>query len=238
MKPMSTLSQIKTELEDLGDPEKREKLQTYFKTGKGEYGEGDIFLGISVGEQRKIAKRYRELAMPLVVKLLRSIIHEHRLVALLILVEKFKKGDQDEREKIVELYLDNTKWVNNWDLVDLSAHKILGEYLKNKSKTVLYNLAESEDLWERRISIISTFAFIRNGDYNEPLKIAEMLVNDEHDLIHKAVGWVLREVGKRDPAKEEEFLMKYYRKMPRTMLRYSIEKFDRNKKQFYMKRAP
>jgi len=238
MKHMSTLSQIKTELESLGDPEKREKLQRYFKTGKGEYGEGDIFLGISVGELRRIAKSYRELALPMVVKLLHSKIHEHRQVALLILVEKFKKGDQDEREKIVEIYLNNTRWINNWDLVDLSAHKILGEYLRDKSKNVLYDLAESQDLWERRISIISTFAFIGNGDYDESLKIAEMLVNDEQDLIHKAVGWVLREVGKRDQVKEEEFLMKYYKTMPRTMLRYSIEKFDKNKKQFYMKRAP
>jgi 3-methyladenine DNA glycosylase AlkD len=234
---MTPLSRIKTELENLGDLEKKEKLQKYFKTGKGEYGEGDIFLWISVGEQRKIAKRYRELEIQSVEKLLHSKIHEYRLVALLILVEKFKKANQDERKNIVELYLNNTEWINNWDLVDLSAHKILGEYLKNKTKTILYNLAESEDLWERRISIISTFALIRNGDYNESLKIAEMLLNDEHDLIHKAVGWMLREVGKRDQVKEEAFLMKFYKTMPRTMLRYSIEKFDKNKKQFYMKKC-
>ena len=159
---MTPLSRIKTELENLGDLEKKEKLQKYFKTGKGEYGEGDIFLGISVGEQRKIAKRYRELEIQSVEKLLHSKIHEYRLVALLILVEKFKKANQDERKNIVELYLNNTEWINNWDLVDLSAHKILGEYLKNKTKTILYNLAESEDLWERRISIISTFAFIKS----------------------------------------------------------------------------
>lgn len=231
---MASISQITTELENLSDQEKKEQLQKYFKTGKGEYGEGDVFLGISVGEQRKIAKRYRKIALPLVERLLHSNIHEHRLVALLILVEQFKQGTQDERKNIVDLYLRNTKWINNWDLVDLSAPKILGEYLKKKPKTILCTLAESEDLWERRISVISTFAFIRNGEYDASLKIAEMLVTDEHDLIHKAVGWMLREIGKRDQAKEEAFLMNHYRTMPRTMLRYSIEKFDKHKKQFYM----
>ena len=233
---MTPLTQLITELENLGDPEKKKNLQRYFKTGKGEYGEGDIFLGIYVGDQRKIARKYRHLSLIKVEELLQSKIHEHRLVALLILVEQFSKGDEGKRKEIVELYLKNTQWINNWDLVDLSAHKILGEYYWDKPKNVLYELAESENLWEKRISIISTFTFIHKESYEESLKIAEMLVNDDHDLIHKGVGWMLREIGKRDQAKEEEFLMKHYKTMPRTMLRYSIEKFDKEKKLFYMKK--
>lgn len=233
---MTPLTQLITELENLGDLEKKKNLQRYFKTGKGEYGEGDIFLGIYVGDQRKIARKYRHLSLIKVEELLQSKIHEHRLVALLILVEQFSKGDEGKRKEIVELYLKNTQWINNWDLVDLSAHKILGEYYWDKPKNVLYELAESENLWEKRISIISTFTFIHKESYEESLKIAEMLVNDDHDLIHKGVGWMLREIGKRDQAKEEEFLMKHYKTMPRTMLRYSIEKFDKEKKLFYMKK--
>jgi 3-methyladenine DNA glycosylase AlkD len=233
---MTTLTQLITELENIGDPDRRKNLQRYFKTGKGEYGEGDIFLGLTVGDQRKIARKYRHLSLEDVTELLQSKIHEHRLVALLILVDKFGRGDQSKRKEIVELYLNNTKWINNWDLVDLSAHKILGEYYLDKPKNVLYDLAESDNLWEKRISIISTFTFIRNESYKESLKIAEMLVNDDHDLIHKGVGWMLREIGKRDQAIEEEFLMKHHKTMPRTMLRYSIEKFEKEKKQFYMKK--
>jgi 3-methyladenine DNA glycosylase AlkD len=233
---MTTLTQLITELENIGDPDRRKNLQRYFKTGKGEYGEGDIFLGLTVGDQRKIARKYRHLSLEDVTELLQNKIHEHRLVALLILVDKFGRGDQSKRKEIVELYLNNTKWINNWDLVDLSAHKILGEYYLDKPKNVLYELAESDNLWEKRISIISTFTFIRNESYKESLKIAEMLVNDDHDLIHKGVGWMLREIGKRDQAIEEEFLMKHHKTMPRTMLRYSIEKFEKEKKQFYMKK--
>jgi len=233
---MDSIANLINDLENLGDPEKKEKLQRYFKTDKGEYGEGDIFLGLYVGDQRKIAKKYRYLSLPQVMELLQSKIHEHRLVALLILVEQFKKGNEEKRKEIVELYLSNTRWINNWDLVDLSAHKILGEYYWDKPKNVLYQLAESDNLWERRISVISTFAFIRRESYEESLKIAEILVNDKHDLIHKAVGWTLREIGKQDQQKEEEFLMQHYKTMPRTMLRYSIEKFEKEKKQFYMKK--
>ena len=233
---MDSLNNLFNDLENLGDPEKKEKLQRYFKTGKGEYAEGDIFLGIYVGDQRKIARKYRHLSLPKVEELLQSKIHEHRLVALVILVEQFKKGNEEKRNEIVELYLNNTEWINNWDLVDLSAHKILGEYYWDKPKQVLYELAESDNLWERRIAVISTFAFIPRESYGESLKIAEILVNDEHDLIHKAVGWMLREIGKRDQEKEEGFLMKHYKTMPRTMLRYSIEKFEKEKKQFYMKK--
>jgi 3-methyladenine DNA glycosylase AlkD len=224
------------DLNEHADPIKAEKLQGFFKTGKGEYGEGDVFLGISVPEQRKIAKKYRTLDLDEVNSLLNSEKHEHRLVALLIMVDQFSNSDEDKRRKIVSLYLDNTKFVNNWDLVDLSAHKILGEYYWDKPKDLLYRLAESDSLWERRISVISTFAYIRRGSFDESLKMAEKLVNDDHDLIHKAVGWMLREVGKRDQAKEEEFLMKHYKTMPRTMLRYAIEKFDADKRKFYMQK--
>ena len=224
------------DLNELADPIKAEKLQGFFKTGKGEYGEGDVFLGISVPEQRKIAKKYRTLDLDEVISLLNSEIHEHRLVALLIMVDQFNKSDEDKRRKIVSLYLENTNFVNNWDLVDLSAHKILGEYYWDKPKDLLYLLAESDSLWERRISVISTFAYIRRGSFDESLKMAEKLVNDDHDLIHKAVGWMLREVGKRDQAKEEEFLMKHYKTMPRTMLRYAIEKSNADKRKFYMQK--
>jgi 3-methyladenine DNA glycosylase AlkD len=158
------------------------------------------------------------------------------LVALHILVDKFSRGTDEDREKIVKLYLDNTSWINNWDLVDSSAHKILGEYYWDKPKNTLYGFAKSNNLWERRISVISTFAFISKGSFEDSLKIAKILVNDEHDLIHKAVGWMLREIGKRDQSVEEEFLFKHYKTMPRTMLRYAIEKFDKEKKQFYMKK--
>lgn len=233
---MVSLSNLKTDLENFGDSDRKKNLQRYFKTGKGEYGEGDIFLGLKVGDQRKIARKYRGLSLEDVTELLQSKIHEHRLVALLILVDKFSRGDQSKRKEIVELYLNNTKWINNWDLVDLSAPKIIGEYYLDKPKNVLFQLAESDNLWERRISILSTFAFIRNESYEESLRIAEMLVHDDHDLIHKGVGWMLREIGKRDQAKEEEFLLKHYKTMPRTMLRYSIEKFEKEKKLFYMKK--
>lgn len=233
---MINLFQLKNDLQKLSDSEKKKKLQQYFKTGKGEYGEGDIFLGISVKELRKIARKYRKLSFSEVTDLLHSEIHEHRLVALIILVEKFTKGSSDERKKVAKLYLNNTKWINNWDLVDISAPKILGEYLWDKPKKILYTLAKSDNIWERRIAILSTFAFIRKDSFASSLDIARILVNDEHDLIHKAVGWMLREIGKRDLATEEEFLLKHYQTMPRTMLRYAIEKFEKKKKEYYMKK--
>jgi 3-methyladenine DNA glycosylase AlkD len=233
---MTSLSELKTELGKLADPEKKLKLQQFFKTGKGQYGEGDIFIGVSVPDLRKKAKKYRQLPLLQVEALLHSEIHEHRLVALHILVGKYSRGTDLERKKIVELYLDNTTWINNWDLVDSSAHKILGEYYWDKPKNTLYRFAGSDNLWERRISVISTFAFISRGSFEDSLNIAEILLHDEHDLIHKAVGWMLREIGKRDLAKEEEFLIKHYKTMPRTMLRYAIERFEKEKKQFYMKK--
>ncbi|MEM2131084.1 MAG: DNA alkylation repair protein, partial [Candidatus Woesearchaeota archaeon] len=198
----------------------------------------DLFLGLNVPEQRKIAKKYKELSINDLQELLNSKFHEHRLIALLILIEKYNKLKKDiEKKQIIDFYLKNTKNINNWDLVDLSCHKILGDYLLDKDRTILYKLAKSSDLWEKRISIISTFAFINNKEYETTFKIAEILLNDRHDLIHKAVGWMLREIGKRiSIEKEEEFLKKYYKKMPRTMLRYAIERFDEKKRKYYLKK--
>ena len=222
---------IKQDLQKLKDPEKAEILSRFFKTGKGEYGEGDIFLGIKVPEQRKIAKNYN-LSLKEIQELLSSNIHEYRLTALFILISKYKKSD---KKQIVNFYLKNTKNINNWDLVDISAPKILGDYLLDKDKSVLYNLAKSNNLWERRIAILSTFTFIRNNQFEDTLNISEILLNDKHDLIHKAVGWMLREIGKKDQEIEENFLDKHYKNMPRTMLRYAIEKFEENKRKFYFK---
>ncbi len=228
------LDKIKEELLNLKDLEKAEILSRFFKTGKGEYGEGDIFLGIIVPKQRKVAKKYLNLGLEEIQKLLSSKIHEHRLTSLFILIDKYKKSDN--KKEIFDFYLKNTKNINNWDLVDLSAGNVLGNYLLEKDKSILYELAKSNNLWERRISIVSTFAFIKNNKFEDTLKISEILLNDKHDLIHKASGWMLREIGKRNQEIEEEFLKKYYKKMPRTMLRYSIEKFDEDKRKFYLKK--
>jgi 3-methyladenine DNA glycosylase AlkD len=224
------------ELEGLSDPEHARKLQAFFKTDKGGYGEGDVFIGVRVPHLRRTAKKYRDMPSTSVLKLLRSGLHEHRMTALFILTLQFEKGDEETRRRIVDTYLGNTAHVNNWDLVDCSAHKILGEWLADKPKDVLYELAESENIWERRISIISTFAFIRRGDLEDALALAEVLVDDDHDLIHKAVGWVLREVGKKDQSALEEFLSRHYNTMPRTMLRYAIERLPEERRRYYMKK--
>lgn len=221
-------------METLADPEKAAILSRFFKTGKGQYGEGDIFLGVMVPGQRRIAKKYETLSLKDIRKLLSSKIHEHRLVALIILVNQYKKGDEHDRDKIVDFYLRYSKYINNWDLVDLSAPNIPGEYLLNKDRAVLYRLARSKNLWERRIAIMSTFAFIRKNDFEDALRISALLLHDDHDLIHKAVGWMLREVGKRDFKAEEDFLKEHYRVMPRTMLRYAVERFDQTKKRLFM----
>lgn len=228
------LNQIKRDLLELSNPEKAKKLSGFFKTGKGQYGEGDVFLGIPVPEQRKVAKKYIDLSIQDLQELLSSIIHEHRLTALLILVTKYEKADNPGKEEIFNFYLKNTEYINNWDLVDLSAPKIVGDYLHKKDRSILFKLAKSNNLWERRIAILSTFKFIRYNDFEDALSISEQLLHDEHDLIHKAVGWMLREIGKRDKEVEEGFLSKYYMQMPRTMLRYAIEKFDENKRKFYL----
>lgn len=226
------LKQIKKELQSKANKEKAKIYQGFFKTKKGEYGEGDVFLGLTVPEQRRIAKKYYEIELNDLNALLKSKIHEERLTALLILVDKYKK----DKENVFNFYLKNLNYVNNWDLVDLTSNRVVGDFLLNKEKEVLYKLAKSDNLWERRVAIVSTFEFIKYNQFEDTLKIAEILLKDKHDLIHKAVGWMLREVGKKDLKKEEEFLNKYYKEMPRTMLRYAIEKFEENKRNFYMKR--
>ena len=230
-----TVKDIQKRLKKLGDKKHAAVSQRFFKTGPGEYGEGDIFIGIRVPVLRKLAKEYSDLPVEETTTLLRSRIHEERLLALLLLVGSFSKGADAEKTSIYEIYLKHTGFINNWDLVDSSAEHIVGAYLMDKSKALLYRLAESDDLWERRISIMSTFHFIKRHEFAETLKISEMLLFDRHDLIHKATGWMLREVGKRHLPAEEKFLKKYYKKMPRTMLRYAIEKFPETKRQRYLK---
>jgi 3-methyladenine DNA glycosylase AlkD len=230
-----TIQKIKTKLKQIANKEKAEVLQRFFKTGPGEYGEGDVFIGVKVPDLRKVAKDFRDLAPEDVIVLLESAIHEERLLALLILVRKYVKGNETAKKRIYRLYLKKTKFINSWDLVDGSAHHIVGDYLMDKNKAPLYRLAKSEDLWERRIAILATFYFIKNGKYEETLKIAKILITDEGDLIHKAVGWMLREIGKRDMIFEEMFLKQHYKEMPRTMLRYAIEKFPEPKRQKYLK---
>ncbi|MFA6888006.1 MAG: DNA alkylation repair protein [Candidatus Woesearchaeota archaeon] len=215
------------------DPKKAKILARFFKTGKGEYAEGDQFLGIIVPTQRKIANKYKELPTTEIQQLLQSNIHEYRLTALLILIEQFKK--KEKQTEIFNMYVKNTQYVNNWDLVDISAPTIVGTYLVKKEKTLLYTFAQSKNMWERRIAILATFSFIKQKQFNDTIKIAGILRNDVHDLIHKAVGWMLREVGKRDQVIEEQFLDKYAATMPRTMLRYAIEKFDEKKRKYYLK---
>ena len=229
------MQNIQRKLQELGSREKAKVLQRFFKTGPGEYGEGDVFVGVKVPELRKLAKEYQEITVKGVKQLLKSPIHEERLLALLILVRKYSKGNETEKKRIYELYLKNTQFINNWDLVDISSHHIIGAFLVDKSKEPLYSLAKSMNLWERRISIISTFYFIKHDKYAETLKISEILLMDEQDLIHKAVGWMLREIGKRHMPTEEKFLRKHYKRMPRTMLRYAIEKFPEDKRQGYLK---
>lgn len=207
----------------------------YFKCGLGEYGHGDKFMGATVPQLRHAARRFQSLSFSDLSKLLKSKIHEERLLALLVLVHQYKKAAQKEKKQIVEFYLKNRKGINNWDLVDTSAGYILGDYLREKPKTILYRFARSNDLWEKRISIISTMNFIAFGKFGDTLKITKILMKDEHDLIHKACGWMLREVGKKNLATEKAFLAKNYKKMPRTMLRYAIEKFPETERQRYLR---
>ena len=228
------LDQIKKELAQLSDPDRAKNLSRFFKTGKGQYGEGDRFLGIAVPEQRKVAKKYTTLSLNDIQELLNSKIHEYRLTALVILIFKYRKADESGKEEIFDFYLKNTENINNWDLVDLSAPRIVGDYLVNKDRSILYKLAKSNSLWERRISILSTFIFIGKNDFEDALNISVLLLHDKNDLIHKPVGWTLREIGKRNQNVEERFLKKYCRQMPRTMLRYAIEKFDEKKRKFYL----
>jgi 3-methyladenine DNA glycosylase AlkD len=226
---------VRKELQRRADPEKAVMLQRFFKTGPGQYGEGDVFIGVIVPESRQVAKKFSQLPLKEVRTLLYSKVHEERLVALLILVQRYAKAQDREKEEIVKFYLDNIKQVNNWDLVDLSAPSILGAHLMDGDRGLLYRLAKSGSVWEKRIAIVATQHFIRNSDFSDTLKIASMLLQDGHDLIHKAAGWMLREVGKRDAGAEEAFLDKYSGTMPRTMLRYAIERLPESKKRRYMK---
>jgi len=219
----------------LGDKEHAAVSQKFFKTGPGEYGEGDVFIGIKVPVLRRLAKEYLELSLKDIKTILRSKYHEQRLLSLLVMVGQFANGDQYKKKSIYQLYLKHTEFINNWDLVDTSAHYIVGPYLIDKIRTPLYELAQSDSLWERRIAIMSTFHYIKNDDFSDTLKIARILLYDQQDLIHKAVGWMLREIGKRQLIEEEAFLKKHYLKMPRTMLRYAIEKFPEPKRQRYLK---
>ena len=232
---MMQAENVKKDLRNLANFGKANLLQRFFKTGKGDYGEGDIFLGVMVPNTRKIAKKYTNLDLKEIKKLLYSKIHEERLCALFILVEQFLRI-KEKRKDIYNFYIKNAKQINNWDLVDLSAPKIVGGYLLDKPRSILYKFSKSKNLWERRISILSTFAFIKAGDYSDSFRLAKILMNDKHDLIHKAVGWMLREIGKKSIKDEIQFLNKHYKKMPRTMLRYAIERFPEEKRQFYLKK--
>lgn len=230
-----SLNKLKQNLRSHSKRKKAKAHSRFFKTGKGEYGEGDLFLGVNVPNCRKVAKQFINLSLDKTILLLHSKYHEERLVALLILVEKFNNSNPKGQKQIYNLYLKNTKYINNWDLVDLSASKIVGDYLFGKNDQILNRLARSKSLWERRISIIATSYYIYNNSFDKTLEISEILLTDEHDLIHKAVGWMLREVGKKDQKVEEKFLKIYYKRMPRTMLRYAIERFPEPLRQKYLK---
>jgi len=230
-----TAHEISKIIHGLANPQNALHLQRFFKTGPGQYGEGDQFLGIRVPVLREQAKKFKDTPLADVQILLTSAYHEERLCALLLLVQKFSRGSDAEKKSIYALYLRNTRYVNNWDLVDLSAYLIVGPYLADRDRRPLYALARAASLWERRIAIMSTFHFIKNNQFADTLAIAVLLLTDREDLMHKAVGWMLREIGKRDLAVEKEFLKSHYQRMPRTMLRYAIEKFPENERQRYLK---
>ena len=234
------ITSLHEEVKRHANPEKAAILARFFKTGKGEYAEGDIFVGLTVPQSRKIAREYKAMSFEEVSQLLQSNIHEERLIALLILVENYAKSDDAVRKKLYAFYLSHTKYINNWDLVDLSAEKIIGEYLFERSTradalSVLTKLTQSKNLWERRIAMLSTFAFIKHGDASLTWHITDVLLHDTHDLLQKAVGWMLREAGKRCSEKElEGYLATRYKTMPRTALRYAIERFPEEKRKKYL----
>ncbi|MEK7651829.1 MAG: DNA alkylation repair protein [Patescibacteria group bacterium] len=235
---MSEYIKLTSELKKKANPAKAKILQGFFKTKPGEYGAGDIFLGITVPEIRKIANHFSKLSLLDIQKLLSSKIHEYRLIALEILVIQYERTDDlQTKKKIVQAYIKNRKSINNWDLVDLSAPYILGDWFREKNKALLYRWAGSKNIWEKRIAIITTFEFIKHGQFTDTLKISKLLLNDKHDLIQKAVGWMLREVGKKSLKTEKEFLDIHYKRMPRTMLRYAIERMSKKDKAHYMKKV-
>lgn len=228
------LNELRKELKKEASKEQAVILQRYFKTGKGEYGEGDKFYGIKVPVQRRIAKSHNDLSLNDLKELLNSPVHEERLVSLFILVDQYTRGDDKIKETIYRFYMENSKKINNWDLVDLSAPKIVGAHLLNREKDILFKLAASSNLWERRIAILSTYYFIKNLHFETTFKLSEILLKDKHDLIQKGVGWMLREVGNMKLSEEEKFLKNNYKQMPRTMLRYAVEKFPENIKKDYL----
>jgi len=230
----TSVTTIREQLRDLASPETAVLLQRFFKTGPGQYGEGDVFLGIKVPPMRALAKQYLDADLGTIESLLRSKYHEERFFALVLLMQRYKHGSEKDRIASYVLYLSNTRHINNWDLVDVSAPRIVGRHLQDKPRTELYRLARSPLLWERRISIIATSWFISLNEFGDTLNIAEILLHDKHDLMHKAVGWMLREVGKRDLAIEQDFLKKHYHDMPRTMLRYAIERFPEQLRKEYL----
>ena len=232
-----TAKDVENALIQIADTNKGEFLARFFKTGKGQYAEGDVFLGITVPAQRKVAREFKALPLSEIGVLISNAYHELRLTALLILVAQYEKcSDEKLKKTLVDFYLKNRKFINNWDLVDSSARQILGDWLLDKDRSILYKYADSKDLWERRISIIATHRFIMEKDFADTLKICEILMNDRHDLIHKATGWMLREIGKRDPKPLRGFLDKHSKKMPRTMLRYAIEHLTPELRKKYMSR--
>ena len=232
-----TIDNLKKELQDLKNPERAKTSERFFKTGKGHYGEGDVFIGITNPILRATAKKYSNLNYSEIQELLNDRIHEYRLISLLILINKYKKAKKDnlERRRIYEFYLKNTRRINNWDLVDISAPNIVGDFVQREGTEILMRMAKSESLWERRIAIVSTLPLIKKNRFGETLAISEILMKDEHDLIHKAVGWMLRELGKKNVKVLELFLLPRYKTMPRTMLRYAIERFPEEKRQDYLK---
>jgi len=226
---------VSKRLRKMADKGRARLLQRFFKTGPGEYGYGDVFIGLRVPDVRKAARESSSLPLDEAVKLLRSHIHEERLAALLIMIEKFKKGGPADKKAVYGCYLRHTRYINNWDLVDLSAPNVVGAYLADKNRDTLYRLARSKLLWERRIAMVATHCYIRKGDFADGLAIARILLSDTEDLMHKAVGWMLREIGKRDKRILEEFLRKYYIMIPRTSLRYAIERFPGRERKKYLK---
>lgn len=231
---MSTATQVKNKLSEFINSEKAAFFPRFFKTGKGEYGEGDKFMGVTVPNQRIVAKKFKTLSLNEIETLLYDPIHECRLTSILILVLQFEKGNDAEKKLIYDFYLKHIGQVNNWDLVDSSAHKIVGAHLFERPRLKLYQLAKTKHLWSQRIAIVATYWFIKRDDFDDILAISDLLLNHEHDLIHKAIGWMLREMGKRDVSVLQTFLQTRYKKMPRTMLRYSIEKFDKPERDRYL----
>lgn len=233
-----TLAALRKELRAAANPEQARVAQSFFKTGPGQYGEGDRFLGIRVPVLRTLVRKYATLSIADIEKLLQSRWHEERLTALLLLVRRYERGDDATRDAIYALYFRRMACINNWDFVDSSAPHIVGAHLRDRDRAPLYTLARSPSVWERRIAILATQHYIRRGDFHDTLAIAALLLDDPHDLIHKATGWMLREIGNRDRAAEEQFLRKHAARMPRTMLRYAIEKFPEPLRRKYLAAAP